>query len=295
MSLETELDPAQTAAIAGDHVAAGDVVQAQANADGGEHAEGQQAEAAAFTFDGEDATGDDDALPEDAPNWAKSLRERNRELARDARAREQENRELKAQIAPKPVELGPKPTLETCGYDEEQFEQELTAWHGKKTDADRKAEATQADVRQKQEAWTSRVTNFEKKAAELVPNFDEVALSVADHFGNDEAGNVAKAILIYADDPRLIAALNSSPAKLAELVALKSDPTALAIAVGELKGKIRTMPRRQAPPPEAISKGGAPVAASVDKELARLEKDAERTRDRSEVIAYKRKLREAAA
>lgn len=271
-------DDAALAEPALDSAPAGDDAQA-------DPAHGGEDDAVAFTFEGEEGAGED--RPDDSP----PLREVRNRLRQEQREKAELRRELEALKAPKEAGPGPKPTLESCGYDEEEFEKQVLAWGAKKSEADREAEAAQAKQREQQEAWANRVITFEKKATELVPNFRETAQSVADHFGNDDAGNVAKAILIYADDPRLIAALNSSPAKLAELVALKNDPTALAIAVGELKGKIRTMPRRSAPAPEAITKGGAPTAASTDKELERLVKEADRTGDRSAVIAYRRNQR----
>ena len=240
-----------------------------------------------FTFEGEEGAEEPEA--DDSPVIRK-LRERVREYAR-------ENKELKSKIAPSAQDdqIGPEPTLESCGYDEDAFKQAFKDWTAKQGEAERRAREAEEAQRKRQEEWANRVATFETKANEIVPNFTTVAQTVADHFGEDEAGNYAKAILIYADDPRLIAALNASPTKLAELVAMKNDPTALAIAVGELKGKIKPMARRQPPAPESITKGSAPVAASVDKELERLEKEADRSGDRSAVIAYRRKLRQNAA
>lgn len=238
-----------------------------------------------FTFEGEE--GAEEPQPDDSP-VIRTLREKTREQARRIK-------ELEAKTKPAEESAGPEPTLESCGYDEDAFKQAFKDWTAKQGEAERRAREAEEAQRKRQEEWANRVATFETKAKEVVPNFTTVAQTVADHFGDDEAGNYAKAILIYADDPRLIAALNASPTKLAELVAMKNDPTALAIAVGELKGKIKPMARRQPPAPESITKGSAPVAASVDKELERLEKEADRSGDRSAVIAYRRKLRQNAA
>jgi len=246
----------------------------------------------AFMFDGEEP-GDVD-LPENAPNWAKALRERQRDDARRARELERENRELKAKLPSPANEIGPKPTLESCGYDEDEKDRQLIEWHERKSKADRDAEAKAEAARKAQEAWADRVTTFESKGKEQVQGFADKVAAVADHFGGDEQGNIAKAILIYANDPRLVDALNASPATLAKLVALKNDPTALAIAVGELKGKIKAMPRASVPPPEKVSRGGAPNNNATDKELERLEREADRTGDRSAVIKYRRDQRNAA-
>lgn len=255
----------------------------------------EAAEAPAFVFEGEEGADAPDELPEDAPNWAKALRERNRETARKLKERDRELQELRAAQQPKGDQLGPKPTLESCGYDEDAFERAVVDWNGKKSEAQRKADEQQAAADRAKQEWADRQAKFAEKAAAALPNFDEVRDEVFDAFGADSQGEFAKAALIYADDPRLIAALKNSPAKLAELVALKGDAMAFAIAIGELKGKVKTMPRRAAPPPETVTRGGAPVANSVDKELERLEREADRTGNRTAVIAYRRKMKERAA
>ena len=64
-----------------------------------------------------------------------------------------------------------------------------------------------------------------------------------------------------------------------------------AMMIGELRGKL-TMERRKLPQPDRAITGTAPNGGgSADKELARLEKEAERTGDRTKLIAYRRKLR----
>ena len=208
---------------------------------------------------------------------------------------ERENRELKAAQQPKGDQIGPKPTLESCGWEEEAFERAVIEWNGKKSESQRKADEAKAQAEQAQQAWAERQAKFAEKATAVVPNFDEVRDEVFDRFGSDSTGEIAKAILIYAEDPRLIAALKNSPPTMEKLLALKNDPTALAIAVGELKGKIKTMQRRAAPAPETVTRGGAPAAKTSDKELERLEKEADRTGDRTKVIEYRRKLKAQAA
>lgn len=288
MKIEITEDPAPVE----DEVAIDDVAQPengepQAEAEVNEPAE--EPEVPVFGFDGDEAA--DPA--EDQPQDGSVIRELRAKLREEQRRRH----ELEEATKPKAEEsLGPKPSLESCGYDEDEFEQKLTAWHGKKREIEGCAEQAAAETRKAQEAWANRVRNFEEKATELkIPNFVDLAASVADHFGDDVHGNNAKAVLVYANDPRLVAALHSNPAKLAELVALKNDPIEFALAVGELKGKIRPMPRRSPPAPESVAKGGAPVSAPSDKELERLEREADRSNDRSAVIAYKRKMREQQA
>ena len=237
----------------------------------------------AFGFADEAEPAAEEQAPDLVSKLRKELRERDRKLA-----------ELtKAQAAKEEPAIGPKPTMDSCGWDEEEFERQIDAWKGKQSEQQRKADEAKRAQESQQQAWVKRVQDFESKAKELrIPDFDQAVSEVSDEFGDDQAGQVAKAILIVANDPRLIAALRASPTKMQQLVALKGDPTALAIAVGEMKGKITAMPSRKAPDPEKIARGNSPSAAPVDKHLERLEAEAGRTGDRTQVIRYKQSLRD---
>lgn len=244
-----------------------------------------EAEPVAFTFDGES---EDEDQPDDSA-VIRALRERTREQARRLK-------ELESKLpAAADDQLGPEPTLESCGYDEAEFARQHRAFLKAEAAAEAKKTEAERAQREQQEAWAKEVTDFEAKAAELrIPNFIEATQEVGDHFGDDINGQYAKVLLVKANDPRMVAALKASPAKLAELVQMKNDPARLAIALGELKGKIRAMPRRAAPAPETLPRGSAPRAPeSEDKVLAKLEEEAVRTGSRTKVIAYKKQLRAA--
>ena len=65
-----------------------------------------------------------------APEWVRELRKANRE-------KERKIRELEAKLnatatETKPVALGPKPTLEACDYDSEEYEKKLADWYDQK-------------------------------------------------------------------------------------------------------------------------------------------------------------------
>jgi hypothetical protein len=239
----------------------------------------------AFGFEGE--------ITEDRPDDSRVIREMRARM----RDKDRENHELRQQLGGvKPAdEIGPKPSLESCGYDEEQHERELLDWGARRSAVEAKAQAEAETQRKSQEAWASRVAAFDEKARAVMPNYAEQAQALVERFGDDANGAAARAAIVFADDPRLIAALNNSPAKLEELLALKDQPLALAVRIGELKGKIATMPKRSTPGPETIARGGAPSPGGIDARLEKLEKEADRTGDRSAVIAYKREKREAAA
>jgi hypothetical protein len=98
--------------------------------------------------------------------------------------------------------------------------------------------------------------------------------------------------------PQFLYALSRSETKLDEIAAMPLDtiPDVLrfAAAIGSMERDVKVQ-KRKAPPPETQVRGGtASVAVTgADKELARLEKEADRTGDRSAVIRYRRSLRAA--
>lgn len=269
-----DLDPGET-----------ETEEAGQEGQGGEGAEQQEAEASDdgfLTFD----EGDDAERPEDSSTM--------RELRAKLREEQRRRHELEKQIAPKDDDIGPKPTLESCGYDEGLFEQELDAWKDKNGAKARKAEDARKAQEAQQQEWAGHVQTFDAKVKELkIPDFEDAVAEVLGHFGEGIGADTLKHAIVKSQDPRMVVALKNSPAALARLVALKNDPIGLAMAIGELKGKARVA-RRNAPPPENLARGSAPKAAAGDKELERLEKEADRTGDRSKVIAYRREQRRKA-
>jgi hypothetical protein len=212
-------------------------------------------------------------------------------VIRDLRkvAREQSKRiaELERGNAPKVVEVGEKPSLEACDYDEDRFEQALTAWHQRKAQAEtQEAERTKREEADR-EAWQSRIQAFETGKTRLgVADFDDAEAEVR------AALPIETQAVIMATDKsaELFYALARSPAKLADLSKLNTLQAALAI--GELKGKLQVT-KRKLPDPDRPVIGNA-AQGSADKHLAKLEKEAEASGNRSELIAYKAKLKSRA-
>lgn len=248
----------------------------------------------------DDEQGDDDAIadevvvsigdeqpPEEkpAPRWVKELRKSQRELAR-------ENRELKARLESaastetKPVQLGPKPTLDGCEYDSERYEAELAAWFERKRDADQ-AEQRARDAQEAQERdWRAKLEAYGKAKAELkVRDYDEAEDAVQSLFDVTQQG----VMLEGAENPALLVyALGKSPSKAKELAAIKS-PVKFAFAIAKLEKDLKVSNRtKKAPPPERIVTGSGRISGSIDSELERLRAHAEKTGDISAVLRYKR-------
>jgi hypothetical protein len=191
--------------------------------------------------------------------------------------------------------VGEKPTLEGCDFDSDRFETELTAWHERKRQADDQAAKQRKEQEDAQAAWQQKLTAYgAAKTALKVPDFEDAEAVVLDTLNQTQQG-----ILLHGPGSadvtaQLAYALGKNPAKLKELASIK-DPIKFAFAAAKLETQLKVTPRKAAPAPERVVKGSAAGATGVDNTLARLEEEADRTGDRSKVIAYKREQRNKAA
>lgn len=232
---------------------------------------------------------DDLALPEEAPKWAKKLRETAEDRRKRLRELERENRELKAKTAPeeKPA-LGPKPKLEDFDYDEDEHEKAMDAWYARKA----VVEQEQTEARKAQEAaeqeWQAKVAAYQEGKAKLkVADFDDAEEVIQNAFSVDQQG----IMLHVADNPTVLAyAIGKDPKRAATLAAIK-DPIKFAVAVAKLEDKIEVTTRKPAAKPEAVVSSNTRAPSSVDNKLDALREEAARTGDYSKVMAYKRQLR----
>jgi hypothetical protein len=229
--------------------------------------------------------GDDGAAPaqseEKDTSLVRHLREQLREKERRLAAFE------KAQ-QPKPVEVGEKPTFEGCEYDEARFEEELDAWKERKAQAERQTVEAEKSQRAQKEAWDRRLAEVEAEKAKLnAKDYDRAAEDVKATFDELQQAMIVRAT---KNPARMIYALGKAPHKAAELAKI-TDPVEFIAELARLEGKVTMTTQRKAPPPEQIARGSAPLSAGTDKHLERLEKEAERSGDRTAVIAYRRQLR----
>ncbi len=236
-----------------------------------------------------DGDGEDDN-PEPAPAWVKELRKKQRETAKENRRLKQE---LESKTKPATVQVGPKPTLESCDYDGEVFEQKLTAWYDTKRKADAQADRQKAEQQSAQEAWQSRLNQYEQDKVKLkakVKGFDEAEEVVRDYLSEAQQGIIVQGA---KDAALVVAAIGSNPDRVEELAAIK-DPVKFAFAIAKLETSMTVKNRRQPPPPpEKRPTGSGSTSGAVDSTLDRLRKEAERTGDMTQVVAYKRKLKKS--
>jgi hypothetical protein len=200
-----------------------------------------------------------------------------------------------ARAAPAPdkaPEIGDKPTLESSDFDAEKFERDLLAWTARKADVEAAQRKRDQEARAANDAWQSQLDGHAKAAKALkVRDYQDVedevkdALSVVQQ-GIVINGAVNSALLVYA--------IGKNPAKLKELAAI-TDPVKFAFAVAKLETQLKVTTRsKQTPPPESRVRGSAAGFGAVDNTLARLQKEADATGDRTKVAKYMRDRARAA-
>jgi hypothetical protein len=234
---------------------------------------------------GEDSPPQEEA-EKPAPEWVRDLRKQQRELQR-------ENRELKAKLstpveASQPTTVGAKPTLEGCDYDAEQYEAKLSAWYESKRQADEHAAKLEAEQRKIADEWQGRLNAYGKAKTELkVRDFEDAEEITRDLFNTTQQG----VMLQGADNPALLVyALGKNPSKAKQLASI-TDPVKFAFAVAKLETQLKVTSRKAATAPEKTVQGTGRVSGTVDSTLDRLRSEAAKTGDMSKVMAYKRQLR----
>jgi hypothetical protein len=234
---------------------------------------------------GEDAPTSEEQEVESAPAWVKNLRKENRELAR-------ENREYKKRLSA-PAEqvvkqaLPPKPTLASVDYDEDAYDIARDNWEKAKRQFDAQEEKARAEQKAQQEEWQASQAQYLRARAELkVKDFDD-----AEEMAKSVLTEIQQSILLEAtkNSALVVYAIGKSPEKAKQLASIK-NPIKFAVAIAELEKELKVTTRKAPPPPEKAVRGNMPVL-STDSKLAALEKEADKSGDRSKVIAYKRQIK----
>lgn len=202
---------------------------------------------------------------------------------KDRLIREQEAKLSAASRPNAPQDPGPKPTLAQFDYDEEKHEAALDGWYKAKAVVDQAAEqatqqATQIE-RQRLENYTAT------KSTQRIAGIDDAEKRVF-----AQVDDMTRNAILHAKSPAVVAALDKYPNRLAEISELmKTDVAEGLMQLGELRAKAQVMPRRRNAEPEEIANGSASFSqTSKDKALEKLEKEADRTGDRSKLRAYRK-------
>lgn len=234
----------------------------------------------------QESEGEDD---EDASSVIRNMRKREREKDRKLRQAERELEQLrKAQQPQQQVpELPPKPTLESCGWDEFEFEQKLIDWQKQASQVEQaKAKAQEQQQALVREAEAKR-TAYQEGAKKLkVKDFADAEEEVVSIFDQTRQGILLEA----SDNPALLVyALGKNPAQLERLSKI-TNLAKFAAELGKLEKDLKvSKPTKPAPADTNLRSNAAPSGSS--KKLAELEAEANRTGDRTKLIAYKKSLR----
>jgi hypothetical protein len=236
----------------------------------------------------DDDVGDDGKA---APSWIKDLRKQNRD--KDRRIRDLE-RQVQS-TAPAAPTVGPKPTMESCGFDADKFEADLTAWTERKAKADAAAADIQRQQEQQTQQWTRRLATVDAEEARL----RIVGATDARESFEAQLSPLQQAIVLDGPDDAKTAAMlriaiGRNPSVAARLRAIE-NPVKFSFAVAELVGKMKATKKGAPPAPEKRVRSGVAGAAAVDGALARLEAEAARTGDRTKVAQYYRNKAKATA
>jgi hypothetical protein len=257
-----------------------------------------EAEEYSIEIDGEES--DDDILseaPDDTP-LQKKLRAKLKDAIRDKADATRERDELRRSIVasqPK-IEVGDKPTLESCDYDEERFETQLDDWKERKRAFENQEEEAGKQAQVRNQEFQRRATTYRAKL-EALPLPAEQKQAAEKTVIDALPELLQSAIVSYADDPaKVVIALAKHPQKLQQL-AQEQDPILFIKGIWNLERNLKVVTKKKPPAADAenIVRGSAPLSHTADKELDRLEKEAERTKDRSKVQQYLREKRKKAA
>ncbi|HGY1166560.1 TPA: phage capsid protein [Citrobacter braakii] len=211
---------------------------------------------------------DDHVAGQPAPQWVKDLRKNNRE-------KDKELRELRCQleqVQSRPAEqqpqkqsdvIPPKPTLESCDYDEAAFEQAVTDWHENKNRVEQSKQKQQRQQQELQERYNERIAKHNERAAKLpVKDYAETEAIV-----RSELPSLQQSVLIHAADEgsELIAyALGKNP-QLRQRVAAETDPIRAAFLLGQISKQVSLAPKaKKAIKPEPEVRGGGADAKQDD-------------------------------
>lgn len=234
----------------------------------------------------------DDEQEEETPlvqNLRDQIRDRDRRLAQSRRAPTVTDDDPEPQVAERPRSVA------DFDYDEDRFnaaiDEHLAAKEAHGAWKFRQAEREATD----RAAQEERAKRFEQKKNALgVKDFDTRRDTVTSVLSEHQIAVLLSGVV---DPARMIAALGTpGAASRLSLLAGEENLARFAVMLGNMEKEIKVT-KRTAAAPETMVRGATAslVSGGVDKHLERLEKEAERSGDRSKVQAYKRQLKQQRA
>jgi len=223
-----------------------------------------------------------------APGWVKKLREDHKRL-RDENTELKRNRKQEAEKQEQLV-LGPRPVLYEDGYeDQAKFDKANDAWYERKGKIEAEKERQTGLQTQERERMKQVETSYKEKKQALtglgVKDYEDAEAAIEQAFDQTQQG----VLLTGSKNPATMAyTLFKRPALLKEMSKIK-DPVKLAFALGELQKSSTVKPRKPNTRPEKTVSGHNQLnSAGAKAHRAKLEKEAEKTGDRTKIVALNR-------
>lgn len=237
-----------------------------------------------------DAAEDSESDEDETPVFT-AMRKREREKDKELRKARREIEQLRQaqQVDQAPPTLDPKPTLESCKWDADLFEVSLDTWKEQAKAVD----ASKREAADKQQQQVVAAENVHKAYAAAAATLNQKAFKEAEAEVVAVLDVTRQSILLEAaDNPAmLVYALGKNPAQLERLSKITSIVKFTA-EIGKLEKEIKVYKQSEKPAPTNTNlRGSAAVSGGSTKRLAQLEAEAEKTGDRTKLVAYKKSLR----
>ena len=257
-----------------------------------EEAQVEQEDDLVIEFAGDSPTQEDEK--EEAPQWVKDTRQKNRDLNKENRDLNKRIEELEGKSLPTETKLRAKPTLEGHLEDEDAYADDLEKWFGEKG-ADAAKRQTEIDSQKAvDEEVTGRIAKYDERKKAIgksIPDYDE---HVAEAEGAlDDLQRNSIAYYFGEGAAEIMYYLGKKPDERKRIASI-TDPTEMLLAVGELKPLVKVSRRKPKTQPETQVIGHSKVIGK-DVYLEQLENSKKaQDGDRTEINAYKREQREKA-
>lgn len=208
-----------------------------------------------------------------------------RQLRAEIRKRDADLAAARRPPQPEAIEVGEEPTLAEFDYDEPAYKAALVKHMAAvakaekaKAKGDQESKALEASYVAKFASYQTAKTALGARDFKTAETEVEAALSQVQQ----------NAILLASKDPaKVVYALGKHPEKLKALAAIK-HPIEFAAEVARMESSVKIANRRRAPEPEGTKRGSASLApVGEDKQLAKLEAEADRTGDRTKIREYR--------
>ena len=184
-----------------------------------------------------------------------------------------------------------KPSLddEDIDYDKEVYESRLKEYFQSESKHEKLEEEAKKQQVEAQEAWQSKLDNYNDKKNQL----DAEDYEDAEEFVKESLSEVQQNVILqYAKDSALLVYALGKNKKKAQELAKITDPVEFVIQARELESKLKVRNKRITPSPEKTVKGSSRAGKTSNETLESLRAKAAKTGIYTELSAYKRKLKQ---